>query len=243
MPLRRRSTEGLDVLHRRQSTQSLLARCGLVRLVLPMRTRGSHIAALSLLTLVLLLGALAPVASYPGGISGQSEKGCTCHSATPTASVSAQLSGVPTTYTPGATYDLTVTVGGGPTPGGSNAGGFDLSVTSGTLAVPANATDVQIKSGEATHTSVGNDNRTWKVRWVAPTSGSVTFHLAVNAVDGDGSPSSADQWNSASVTTKPVGDDGETEEKPAPGFEVVMAFTAVAVGVLLLSGRRAMRAQ
>jgi len=207
-----------------------------------MWTRGRRIVVLSLLSIGLLLSAFSPATSLPAGISGQSEQGCTCHSATPTDSVKAQLSGVPASYTPGTTYDLTIAISGGPTPGGDNAGGFDLSATGGTLAVPPNATDVQIKSGEATHTTAGNDNRTWKVRWVAPASGSVTFHLAVNAVNGDGSPSSADQWNSAAVTTKPVGDDGETTEKPIPGFEIVLAFTAVAIGVLLLSGSRRVRA-
>ncbi len=205
--------------------------------------RLGRLSVLCVVSALLSLGALAPATSLPSGISGESEQGCTCHSSTPTASVSAQLSGIPTAYTPGTTYNLTIAISGGPTAGGTNAGGFDLSATGGTLQVPAGATDVQIKSGEATHTTAGNDNRTWKVQWVAPAKGSVTLHLAVNAVNGDGSPSSADQWNTASVTTKPVGDDSGDGEKPTPAFETALALTAIAAGVLLVSQRRRPGAQ
>jgi hypothetical protein len=59
-----------------------------------------------------------------------------------------------------------------------------------------------IANGEAVHTVQGaKEDRSWQVAWTAPTEGTggVTFHLSVNAVDGDGGRN-GDVWDRIQVS-------------------------------------------
>jgi hypothetical protein len=156
--------------------------------------------ALMIIALILCIG-LIEVAARPNGITNVSTSGCTCHNPTPAAEVTVTLTGYPTEYDPDTKYTLTITITGGPAPTGVNQGGFNLKVSAGTLAVPTGANDIQIIGGEATHTSAGNDQRSWDIEWTAPGEGTgdVTFTFAGNSVNGDGT-NSGDKWNKGSST-------------------------------------------
>ena len=64
-----------------------------------------------------------------------------------------------------------------------------------------------------THTEAGNNptDRAWMITWTAPATGSgdVTFWLAGNSVDGDGSPT-GDSWNRLSFSLGEGMDSGST---------------------------------
>jgi len=187
---------------------------------------------------ILSFAMLTGVNATSTGKIGQSQVGATCHSSTPDSGVSVMVSGIPSTYQPGTSYPLTTYVSGSPGTGG----GFDLSVTRGTLST----TDprVQVVNGEATHT---NPNaRSWSVNWLAPPAGSgtATFHAAVLAANVDGS-SAGDAWNTDSYSSSeytgggggPTGT-GTTGTDWFPiAFAAVVILAVVMVVVLALRGR------
>jgi hypothetical protein len=173
-----------------------------------MKSKQVKTMALIIIVIILLIG-LFEVSARPNGITNYSTAGCTCHNTSPSGDVTVSLTGNPTEYDPDTKYTLTITITGGPSPTGSNHGGFDLKATAGTLAVPSGANDIQIIGGEATHTAAGNDQRTWNIDWTAPGGGTgdVTFTYAGNSVNGDGT-SSGDKWNKGSlVISEKVPDD------------------------------------
>jgi hypothetical protein len=210
-----------------------------------MRNEGDMMKKKQIITIVLLMIVLVisicfiDVSARSDGIKGQSVAGCTCHSATASGDVTVTLSGEPTEYDPDTKYTLTITITGGPPATGSNHGGFNLKASAGTLAVPSGASDIQIDSGEATHTSAGNDQRSWNIDWTAPAEGAgdVTFTYAGNSVNGDGT-NSGDKWNKGSTTisenapddttnptitiTNPV----EDQSYPAETISVLVSGTA-----------------
>jgi hypothetical protein len=121
---------------------------------------------------------------------------------------------VPTTASSGTGANVTVTITSAVPTTGINQGGFDLSVSTGTLSKLD--TSAQILGGEATHTFVGNDQRSWTVHWEPPGTKlcEYTFRVAGNAVNGDGvsddpnSPGPEDHWNlgTTSIVTDGAGD-------------------------------------
>jgi len=156
---------------------------------------------------LLVLGSLGlamvqlQVFAYPSGYTGASVTGCECHGSNPSSGVTVTITGQPTEYTPATKYMLTVKVTGGPSPGGTNQGGFDLATSGGVLSVPSGSNLVQIIGGEATNTKSGNDVRQWDVDWTAPAQGSGTVRIDVAgmSVNGDGADS-GDQWNRATYS-------------------------------------------
>ena len=163
-------------------------------------SRRSKIRLLAIAACVFVIGMTVGVEAREAGISGQSQIGCTCHGAS-SLSVVVTITGIPASYMQATIYPLTVSVSGGPaTPNG----GFDLSVTAGTLTT--SDPNAQILNGEATHRS--NAVRTWAVTWMAPptSAGVVNFYVAGNAVNGDVT-TSGDMWNTAVYTTIPFSPD------------------------------------
>ena len=173
------------------------------------------------------LGLLALVVLVPlnearsGGISSSdSSNGCNCHSGSADAGVTPTLEGLPDRYTADESYRLYLNFTGGPAAGGSNHGGFNLKVNGGTLAPVSGDSTVQSKGdGSLTHTSAGNDQRTWEADWTAPgtTDSNVTFTLQVNSVNGDGSANSADEWNRLTVKVPPSIVDVALDDLVMPG--------------------------
>ena len=222
-----------------------------------MMKQKSTIQTFALLMVIGLALSLAPEAdSLPSGIAGQAEKGCICHGAIPDSGVTPSITGLPSTFNASTTYTLTVSFTGGPsgidtTP--MNLGGFNLAVSSGTLT----AVDewVKIENGDAVHNGIdddvdnngiddsveaggepiasGNDFTSWTVNWTSPESGSTTFNLAVNSVNGDGVASADDKWNTMSVSVSgPSAGFAAEPLEPADPF-VVLATLIIVSGILL----------
>lgn len=153
-----------------------------------------------LLAILLFSGGLA-LAAWPGSANssgapmGASENGCMpCHGPQPSSLATVALQGVPDSFVPGQSYNLTLAIGGNAPPGVSNQGGFAVSADEGTFNTTGDET--QVREGMVTHTTAGNDQRSWTFTWLAPEDGNdtVTFSYAANAVDGNGIAEPGDQW-------------------------------------------------
>lgn len=191
---------------------------------------------------------LPNVNSYEAGISGadvDGSGGCTCHEASADSGVTAKLEGLPANYTASTDYDIAISMTGGPTPGGTNEGGFSLTASIGTLVVTQKDETQKMSDGSLTHKSAGNDMRTWEAKWTAPADDTkqAEFKLWVNAVDGDGSSDDGDDWN---TVTKKVpgqnydpntgGDDDDDDD--SPGFGALSLLAAGLIGTLVMVRRR-----
>lgn len=184
--------------------------------------------------------------SHSGGADpGNAQSGCTCHGSA-TSNVRINIQGISEQWTLNTTYNGTLSLEGAseplPAPVGQNKGGFALESSIGSLATKDGKT--QLKGAMLTHTSSGNDDRSWNFQWTSPASGnetSVTFSFAGNAVNGDTKEDILDQWNKGTKmvaghaeSTNQTGNETqppEAEGSPAPstlGAILVMAF-AVAV--------------
>jgi len=192
-----------------------------------MSSRSRIVGVLFVLGAMLLATTPAGLA-LPTGIGGTiTSSGCSCHGSAPSDDVSVQLTGLPDSFLSGETYNLTITIEGGPEVGGENAGGFNLAVDAGTLVAVDDFVQI-LSTQDATHTDAGNDLRNWSLQWIAPTDDgqSVTFTVLGNAVDGDGS-STGDAWNRASVTV-----DGRNHVG-GPSFEMEGLAWILIVGLIL----------
>lgn len=221
-----------------------------------MMTQRSRLACALLLSFSAVALVLAGVDALSSGITEERAKdggavttlvqgGCSCHNVAPGTS-SATLEGVPPFYVPvGAetyekkTYDLTITIVGGPEMSaepGSNKGGFNLQVSAGKLLPPEDpgqAAHVQvIDDTEATHTAAGDRdaNRVFRLRWDAPAEAGpdVQFVLTVNSVNGIAGNDAGDEWNRLTVLSM-----GASRLGAGPGeAEGVGAFTKLGVNFL-----------
>lgn len=208
----------------------------------------------------LLLAAVYGATARSGGIQGRAQAGCGgqgCHFGGQDMAVTPVL-GLPGNWTADRTYVLNVSIDGArdPLPNGQNAGGFSLQVSHGELSVPNGSGRVQVEEAgtprNATHTSSGNDRRSWEVAWTAPganATDTVTFWLAVNAVNGDGFANAFDQWNTASFDL-PAGEvppepepNGSVEPLPedseqVPALGPVFVVSALLAGIFLARTRQ-----
>jgi len=152
------------------------------------------------LVLIFLLSSTSQVVfANSNGKIGSSSSGCSCHSNS--SPISPSLSGLPWGaggYTPGSTYSL-VWDGG---PHISGDGGFNLLASAGGWSNLG--TDVQLVSGELTHSS--DASRSWSADWTAPSAGSgdVDFDLAVLYANGN-SQNSGDSWGTGTWTLSEAG--------------------------------------
>ena len=148
---------------------------------------------LAILTVALLL-TVAPMGQVVANSGGKfnSSGGCGCHGYN---AVTAQLNGVPTDYTPGSTYAITVGMGTSPT-----TGGFSLAVTQGQFSNPDANTRLNSNAKQATH-DYSYGTTSWSFDWTAPSTGSgtVDVEIAVNTVNGN-SAASGDAWTTSSIT-------------------------------------------
>ena len=141
--------------------------------------------------LLLFFGWIASISLWgnssnpPNGYHGESQNCSSCHSGNlNTGNGSISLTGLPSTYTPGQTYDLALTVLGT----NSRGYGFQLTPkangsTSGNLV--AVSSGMAIESGSAEHrgTSIAGS---WNFQWTAPATdeGTVTFYASGLATGG-----------------------------------------------------------
>ena len=190
-----------------------------------------RIVLISLLAIAMIV--VPAVTSLPSGISGVKDTGCNCHGTEASPSVTASISGLPEAYNASETYTVTVSFTGGPSVDGNvNLGGFNLWASAGTLASVDSSAQLWGPS-EASHTTEGNDQRSWVLEWTAPDSGSdVEFILHTNSVNGNegDSGSSGDMWDRAQVTVLGFGPEVLPDADP---FKVLA--TLIVVSVVLLS--------
>ena len=169
----------------------------------------------SLLLVTLLLASTIPTSlGNSSGIYNRGSSGCGggyCHGSSNTATVS--MSGQPSSYNPGQTYTLSISVSGGVQ--GTN-GGFSLDVNKGTLSTGGGVGIMAVKVNgaqtSATHTT--NSYRSWSVDWTAPTagSGSVQFNLAGLTANG-ANGNNGDAWGTTTIT---VPEGGSPPQNNAP---------------------------
>ncbi len=144
-----------------------------------MSGRRSAISALIITALLMLLLAAPTIDANSSG-KHNSAGGCGCHSGG-SGLVSPSLSGLPSQYTPGSSYSLTIAGSGSPS---GTEGGFSMIANKGSWSNPGSS--VKISGQSVTHSN--DASRTWTVTWTAPVAGSGTaiINLAVNFVNGNG---------------------------------------------------------
>ena len=177
---------------------------------------------IGLLVVLLIAGSTQ---ARPSGIFGDeaeggtdvAKTGCTCHSGNaiaPDDTVTVLIADVPYNYVADQGYTLVIEIIGGPEIGGSASAGFSMRVSEGSLSAGPGYEDM-VQNGDdsttLTHTDAGSNptDRAWTIVWTAPiaTTGDVTFWLAGNSVDGDGSPG-GDAWNRLSFSLGEGDDSG-----------------------------------
>jgi cytochrome c oxidase subunit 1 len=189
----------------------------------------------ALLAVLLIAVAVAPTAtSYPYGISGVEQSGCTCHGSAPSNEVVPSLEGLPEELEGGTTYTLNISFAGGPsgTGEGKALGGFHLWASTGTFEPVDDSTQTNA-DGSITHngndaedTGQGNDQTLWQVNWTAPAEGGVKFILHTNSVNGDGK-SSGDLFGKLEVKV------GEVPAEKTRGLVVLMSAVLLMVVITL----------
>jgi hypothetical protein len=145
--------------------------------------------------------AFTALKSDSNGKLGLSTSGCSCHGVKNT-STTANITGLPTTLTPGASYTIAVTVGSST----FTKAGFDLAATAGDFtATNATAYKLNTAKTEVAHKAPGTMSSGLatfsNIIFKAPASagGSVTFNVAGNGCNGDGG-TNGDGWNLFTVT-------------------------------------------
>lgn len=207
-----------------------------------MRLAGRGVVFVALV-LVSSLFAWTATSNSAGAPQNSADGGCTCHNAQPDTTVQVGLQGFPEAYVANTTYDISITVTGGPVPVpavSQNQGGFALKVSGGLLLADDGIT---VTGGTfATHSASTNNQRSWALQWVAPetSSGPVTATVSVNSVNGDGvNAGGLDRWNKATVTVAPAGGGAASTNGTQAAGTTSEGSTAslpvVVVGVLLVA--------
>ena len=145
-----------------------------------------------LLSAVVAMVVLTPVIEANSGGKHFSSGGCNCHGGS-SSSVSISEN-FPSSYTPGQTYSIQVSVTGGVT---GTHGGFNVEVSKGSLSTGGNS-GVKVSGKSVTHTNKAN--RAWSFDWTAPTSGSGTVTAGIAGLTASGGGTSGDAWTTTSVS-------------------------------------------
>ena len=146
-----------------------------------------------LLSAVVAMVVLTPVIEANSGGKHFSSGGCGCHGGS-SSSVSISEN-FPSSYTPGQTYSIQVSVSGGVS---GTHGGFNVEVDKGSLSTGGNS-GVKVSGKSVTHTNKAN--RAWSFDWVAPSSGSGSVTAGIAGMTANGvSGTSGDAWSTTSVT-------------------------------------------
>ena len=149
----------------------------------------------SLLLVSLLLASTIPTSfGYSNGVYNRGSSGCNCHGYNV---VTVSMSGQPSSYNPGTTYTLQISVSGG----GSGNGGFSLDVNKGSFSTGMGIMAVKVNSAGTSATHTTNSYRSWSVDWTAPSagSGSAQFDISAVAANGNGG-TGGDSWGDTTIT-------------------------------------------
>lgn len=157
----------------------------------------SHLISVAIYTVLFAFLSSSSIFAYPGGQSGYTKKGpnpgCTCHTGSPSSSVTLVLSG-PATLNTGETgnYSVLMTYTSNIT-----GGGMDIAASSGTLAKVDNR--LKVLNGELCQPSkqTGTTQLVWSFKYTAPsTPGTQTLYATGCAVKS--------RWNHANNFTVTV---------------------------------------
>jgi hypothetical protein len=167
-------------------------------------TKNYSLIALLLLT-ALLVG--KSVNGHPGGGSeeeagenwakGAIADGCTCHTGEQLNEGMYKLDGIPTTYVPETTYNITLVVNDtnvASVDGAVRYGGFLAEVSEGSFVSNKNYW-VGEEGSYISHNDNSNTVRNWTFQWTAPTEGTgdALFTIYFNVVNG--AATTGDQWS------------------------------------------------
>ena len=145
-----------------------------------------------LLSAIVAMVVLTPVIEANSGGKHFSSGGCGCHGGSSTSvSISENF---PSSYTPGQTYSIQVSVSGGVS---GTHGGFNVEVSKGSLSTGGNS-GVKVSGKSVTHTNKAN--RAWSFDWTAPTSGSGTVTAGIAGLTASGGGTGGDAWTTMSVS-------------------------------------------
>lgn len=99
-----------------------------------------------------------------------------------------KIQGLPKSYVPGKTYNLTVIVTSDIQSMSESAGGFAVEASAGKLVVK-DKKNTQMSNGILTHTQEGSESRKWTFGWKAPSQKTdVSITVMAVAANGDYSP-------------------------------------------------------
>ena len=201
------------------------------------RTRRSLSAIMILVILSLLLAptSLGYNPGLDGGLSTSSAgSGCICHGSQDAGVVTSMtLIGESSELTAGETYTFEIGFTGGPDATGANSGGFLIDSNSGTFGAPD--ANVLVDGDEATHSTAGNDQRTWQIEWTADSTETAEFTLRVNSVNGDESANDDDDWNMATYYLNSDGTITQTLIEPEARLDVPdWTMSAIIAGCVAL---------
>jgi hypothetical protein len=141
---------------------------------------------LALLTIVAGLGLVAS-AGHGSTNSAPAAECQSCHTDSG-GRVDVRVEGLGTTWEPGRTYDVAVTVQSPLASQGEVQGGLSVNVSAGELVV---TDDIGTQRSESflTHTQEGSKRRAWTFRWQAPPDGTaVELRVSGMAANGDFTP-------------------------------------------------------
>ena len=146
-----------------------------------------------LFVFLLLMSTQADLATAKKNQKLNSSSGCGCHSGG-AGGVTPVLSGLPSAYTPGSTYSLSIGMSGNPL-----SGGFNIEVSKGALSNPGTAAQVSSNGFQATHTTWTSTS--WTVDWTAPSSGAGAVQDDLTVLHGNGQQTSDGDLYGTSSTT------------------------------------------
>ena len=179
---------------------------------------------------IILLLAVAPITQGKENGKLNSGTGCGCHSQPGANLATPSVSGLPSAYTPGSVYQLTVSVTGGVSGSG---GGFSMDVDKGTFSYFGFAVGISSTGDSATHSITGSSSRTWGFDWTAPSSGSgaANFQLAALTSNGNGADS-GDRWGTLTIQ---VLENAPTNQAPSASNAMLTPTDAKTADSLTLS--------
>lgn len=154
---------------------------------------------------LLLISLLGQIQALPNGVDDRGDNGCICHGGADDSTL-VTLEGLPEEYNSSQQYNITLTIDS-PVEMNIVQGGFRIIISEGEII----GEGWQFMGGGYTHSEEINDRRVWDAVWIAPAEEDAlaTFIIYGNAVNGDGSASSEDEWNSQSLAVPGPEYDGD----------------------------------
>ncbi|MFX0116410.1 MAG: choice-of-anchor V domain-containing protein, partial [Candidatus Hodarchaeota archaeon] len=188
---------------------------------------------IAILPILLIFGSLDTKGYSSGYENGQCSP---CHG-TEDESITIKLNGFPQNYTPGESYQVSVSVSGGGL--ASNKGGIWIHVSHGSLATDDSNLQF-IDQGDPKELMHSNDaSDSWNFNWTAPNEPVwVTFQIAALLGDDNGS-ASGDFWNSVDLQINAAGSTNTSAPpppppEPSPNYEDDVVLVTILSTFLLL---------